>query len=170
MPGRLIRPPRHAPMTRRGNPMNRPIRPGEDFTANRSLVYVTKQGVICHLPRPGFFRPVTCREMGCGNYLTGWRTILSIEAQPGLIREIRNYRGWEYTEEVQPGGLVQFTFPPGQTCYKHLQGTGHLAAIDGKDPVYLHRRKGTKRRVEYDRFWETIKESNHQREQRAKEG
>lgn len=68
------------------------------------------------MPLATHFRPATCQEVFCLAYLNGWKTILPVGSEH--IAVVRSLRGtYSFTEE--PGdGLVTFTFPPGQQCFK----------------------------------------------------
>lgn len=63
------------------------------------------------------FVAATCAEVGCPNYLNGWRTIVPEGSDHAdLVRSLRGR--WHFTEQAQPGGLVEFTFPAGQPCFE----------------------------------------------------
>jgi hypothetical protein len=67
-------------------------------------------------------RVVGCAEYGCANYRNGWRTILPADQAD----RIRVLRGYSFTEEHRDGGLVAFTFPPGQECFTGRAGMHRL--------------------------------------------
>lgn len=60
-------------------------------------------------------RPASCQEAGCAHYLMGWRTIVPADSPQAYY--IRSGSGRKFTEELQPGGLVEFTFEAGQQCF-----------------------------------------------------
>lgn len=63
-------------------------------------------------PRATHYRPATCAEYECPDYLHGWRTI--VPADSPAAEYIRHDRTRRHTEQRQPGGLAEFTFEPGQ--------------------------------------------------------
>lgn len=74
-------------------------------------------------------RPATCEEVDCPQYLGGWQTI--VPDPSGHADLVRSLRGrYRFTEEAQPGGLVAFTFPPGQRCFQ--QSLHRLPAEGGE--------------------------------------
>ena len=79
---------------------------------------------------PDHWREASCEEVGCVNYMAGWKTILPSNdmANITLIRGSR----LEFREEREDG-LVVFVFPPGQECFTG-QGGGHKVAV-GRDPL-----------------------------------
>jgi hypothetical protein len=87
------------------------------------------------VPKATHTRPATCEEVDCPNYLNGWKTILSLSTQAGLIHTVKN-SGRGHTELVD-GDLVTFTFAPGQTCFqvsKHrIQVQQELYVVRGGD-------------------------------------
>ncbi len=63
------------------------------------------------------WRPATCDEVDCPNYLNGWRTIVPANSDHAeLVRSLKNR--YRFTEAPQDGGLVAFTFPAGQFCFE----------------------------------------------------
>jgi hypothetical protein len=75
--------------------------------------------------RGGGSRPASCEEVGCPNYLQGWKTILSRTSQADLIAVVRGLVTKKFFEEVD-GDLVTFTFPAGQECF---QAKGHKIQV-----------------------------------------
>ena len=67
-------------------------------------------------PEKTHWRRATCREVDCPHYLLGWTTTLPLERQD-LMSMIRT-SGLEFTEAKAGDGLIQFTFTPGQTCFR----------------------------------------------------
>ena len=76
------------------------------------------------------WREASCLEVGCVNYLSGWKTILPVGdiANIELIR--RSRLGFR---EEREDGLVVFVFAAGQECFTG-QGGGHWVAV-GRDPI-----------------------------------
>lgn len=69
-------------------------------------------------PLATHFRAATCEEVDCPNWRYGWKTILPSDSD--LIAVLKG-SGRAYTETKAPGGLVEFTFKPGQSCFKASQ-------------------------------------------------
>jgi len=87
------------------------------------------RGMLIHfeLERPpDYWREVSCLEIGCIRYMTGWKTILPV-ADIANIELIRR-SGMGFREEREDG-LVTFTFTPGQECFTG-RGGGHLKAVE----------------------------------------
>ena len=92
-------------------------------------------GLLTHfvLNRPrDHWREVSCLEIGCVNFATGWKTILPADdiANIELIRR----SGMGFREEREDG-LVTFIFTPGQECFTG-QGGGHKKAV-GRQPILM---------------------------------
>ncbi len=83
-----------------------------------------------------FWRRATCRD-GCADYENGWQTV--VPAGGPLERMVRELRGYEFRETRLDGGLIEFTFPAGQRCFKAVQHGDHIVQIE-RDP--LLRRNG----------------------------
>jgi hypothetical protein len=69
------------------------------------------------MPVGSHWRPATCEEVVCFNYLNGWKTVVA-EGSPhaDIARSLRG--SYSFTETAQPGGMVEFLFAPGQKCFK----------------------------------------------------
>lgn len=74
-------------------------------------------------------RPATCAEVGCGNYLNGWQTVVPEGPQADLARSLRSQ--YRFTEARQPGGLVEFVFEAGQECW-----ASHSLPWDGRERFF----------------------------------
>jgi len=90
---------------------------------------MTDRGLLIHfkMNRPrDHWREVSCLEIGCIRYMTGWKTILPADdiANIELIRR----SGMGFREEREDG-LVVFIFTPGQECFTGQAG-GHLKAVE----------------------------------------
>ena len=83
-------------------------------------------------PKETHWREASCREVGCGQYLNGWQTVLPANdiANVGYIRR----SGLGFREGGQ-GQLVRFIFEPGQECFKGRAG-GHRMPVE-RDPLLL---------------------------------
>ena len=95
---------------------------------------MTSRGLLTHfvLDRPrDHWREVSCREIGCVNFATGWKTILSVGDLANIDMVRRS--GLGFREEREDGFLV-FIFSPGQECFTG-QGGGHRVAVE-RDPIF----------------------------------
>lgn len=84
-------------------------------------------------PLATHWRPVTCEEAGCEQYLNGWwshcdETTETGRAQAYFIRKKSGRRFTEYREdpddapaELRGRHLTFFWFPPGQDCFARSQ-------------------------------------------------
>ena len=93
--------------------------------------------VSYELKRPAtaeFWRRATCAEVDCANHLRGWRIAVDMDTPLGQAqaRYLRNESGRAFTQVVSAGGLVEFTFEAGQTCFEQ-----HV--LPARDPIYLVR-------------------------------
>jgi hypothetical protein len=92
-------------------------------------------------PLATHFRPASCEEVDCPDYLQGWVTKLDESTPEGqghaafIRRELRGR--YSFTEDREPAGLTAFTFPPGQACFRQRQ---HRTRIDR--PEHFLRRDG----------------------------
>ena len=106
---------------------------GEPFRIDPAMpvtAYKTYQAV---LPLATHWRAATCEEAGCGYYLAGWQTIVPAGSElEALVRG----SGRRFTEAAQPGGLIEFTFPAGQACFRaaaHRVPTGRPERLFVRD-------------------------------------
>jgi hypothetical protein len=83
-------------------------------------------------------RVVTCEQYDCRNWRNGWRTILPADQAD----RIRGLRGYSFTEEPADGGLVAFTFPPGQTCFIGRAGM-HRLPWEGRERFFQRTDRST---------------------------
>ena len=138
------------------------------FKVNRGVPGVDHRGRRTYTPRPGYWRSATCKDIKCAEYENGWVSTIP-QAQVQMltdIYEMRNKGIWEFTEERVAGLnegeiLIRFTFPPGLTCFRHLNGTGHQVPVE-RDPLFYHRpagRPGQGREMNQDEFITTFNES-----------
>jgi hypothetical protein len=140
----------------------------ETFAADRSVHGVSAGGRVTHTPRPGWWKKATCKDINCPQYENGWITVLPT-SRVDLIQAIKE-SGWHYTEERAGDGLVQFMFPAGQTCYRHINGTGHLVPVE-RDPVFVHRANGHQKvGLDYDQYFSDFNETAYLATKAIKEG
>ena len=83
-------------------------------------------------PKETHWREASCREVGCGQYLNGWQTVLPAN-DIANVEYIRR-SGLGFREEGE-GQLVRFIFEPGQECFKGRAG-GHRMPVE-RDPLLL---------------------------------
>jgi hypothetical protein len=79
-------------------------------------------------PLSTHWRAASCAEVECEHYLNGWRTI--VPADSPQAEYIRRRSGRKFTEERQPGGLTEFTFPAGQPCF---QASAHRLRVEREE-------------------------------------
>jgi hypothetical protein len=80
------------------------VKPGLPVTAMKSYTVA--------MPLATHFRPATCAEYECPDYLHGWVTV--VPADSPAAEYIRHDRSRRWTEARQPGGLAEFAFEAGQ--------------------------------------------------------
>lgn len=84
-------------------------------------------------PLSTHFRPATCAEVECPQYVNGWR--VRVEAlTPDLLHAARN-SGRKYVEQSVAEGETWLVFEAGQACFKASQ---HRTRTD-RPPLYLVR-------------------------------
>lgn len=88
-------------------------------------------------PEPTHFRPATCAEINCPQYLHGWRTLIDERTDLGTFQAdyIRKSSGRGYSEERDEQGRTVFTFEAGQVCFA---AADHRARVD-KPELYVIR-------------------------------
>ena len=76
-----------------------------------------------------------CHEMHCGAWAHGWQTLCDVSTEIGQrrARYIIDHSGRHWTAK-QDGGMVTFTFPPGQQCFAE-----HRVALD-REPLFTLKR------------------------------
>lgn len=89
--------------------------------------YGIKQPLSTH------WRRATCAEINCAAYLNGWTTIVPVAGPQAQY--IRARSGRRFTEVKQDAGMVEFAFPPGQTCFAAAK---HRAPL-GRPPLFIVR-------------------------------
>ena len=82
-------------------------------------------------PKESHWREVSCREVGCAQYIGGWQTVLSVSDTPNI--EYIRRSGMRYKEEYDDRYLIRFIFEPGQECFKGRAG-GHHIPVE-RDPI-----------------------------------
>lgn len=61
------------------------------------------------------FRKGTCAEAECANHLNGW--ITRVPAGSAMEAMVRSSRRHWVSENLMPGGVIEFRFEPGQQCF-----------------------------------------------------
>lgn len=83
-------------------------------------------------PLATHWRPATCEEVDCAHYTGGWATTVMVDsADEAAIRG--SGRHWA-ARELQPGGFVRYTFPPGQPCFA---ASAHKLRVDRAETYLL---------------------------------
>ncbi len=115
---------------------------------------------------------VSCKNYECEQFLNGWKLILpSGSEDAAYIRSIKDKvitvaidgQGRELThrygfnEAPQPGGLVEFTFPAGQPCFRAAKHLWHV-----RPPLWMHDRGSdeTRRMLSAIDFKDLMNEEN----------
>ena len=75
---------------------------------------------VARTPLSSHFRPVTCKEISCPNYVHGWRVVF----EEGAMADLARTSGRRFIEQVEPGGEVGLYFYPEQECF-----TNHVAPL-----------------------------------------
>ncbi len=91
--------------------MNR-IEPALPVTAYRTFAIAA--------PRATHFRPGSCAEAQCPEYLAGWRSVFDEGTELGRRQAhyVRLESGRGYSEARDERGLTVFTFEAGQSCFR----------------------------------------------------
>jgi len=65
------------------------------------------------------WRKATCKEIGCANFINGWRTTIDLNTPLGQTQAkyIRDHSGRKYTVVGQMNNVVTLEFPAGQKCF-----------------------------------------------------
>jgi len=107
--------------------------------------YAIKSPVATHT------RAASCREAGCAAFQRGWVTIVPEGPQADRVRALAatglelpgvGWYRWRFSERPADGapGLVEFTFPGGQLCFRFDQ---HRVSLDRPELFVV--RKGDQR-------------------------
>jgi hypothetical protein len=81
-------------------------------------------------PKQTHTREASCHEVECDGYKHGWKTIVPDTSPQALY--IRTRSGRAFDTALRPGGLVEFTFYPGQTCFRASE---HRISLE-REPFY----------------------------------
>ena len=143
------------------------------FKVNRARKSINSNGKVVYTKAAGFWKAATCKDIRCYRYENGWESFIpATNAQ--MIADIyakRNDRTWTFSEERIEGGIIKFTFPPGLTCFEHLDGTGHTVPVE-RDPRFLYRPGGRPTKpvlMDYDQWFDTFNETSYQANGKLKE-
>lgn len=85
-------------------------------------------------PLATHWRPATCAEIGCADYLHGWRTRVE-GLPPKLLHAVRHESGRKFTEARVAEGETWLVFEAGQECF---QKTKHFLPV-GRPEFYIVR-------------------------------
>jgi hypothetical protein len=80
-------------------------------------------------PPATHWRPASCDEVDCPNYLSGWITVLDEVAQAELVAAVRT-SGRKPAAVRREGGRITFTFEAGTPCFKASQ---HKVRLDRQE-------------------------------------
>lgn len=88
----------------------------------------THQQYSITAPKSTHWRPATCAEVECEQYINGWRTVIDESTDLGQRQAayIRHTSGRHYVEERTSALLTLFTFPAGQNCF----GADHKVRLE----------------------------------------
>jgi hypothetical protein len=108
-------------------PMQRPL-----FRPTPVLPPGAMQTYALTRPKKTHTRIAICKEVDCGNYKYGWKTIIDVGTALGAKQAnyIRLHSGRHFQFD-QSGTVVTFTFQSGQQCFRE-----HRVRID-REPLYL---------------------------------
>ena len=96
---------------------------------------------VADRPQATHWRKATCKEVNCPQGLQGWLTVVDVSTTLGQAQEvyIRRSSGRRFTEK-QYGTVIEFTFYPGQDCFREhrvpldrgpiLTRGGHIQEFD----------------------------------------
>lgn len=117
--------------------MNRAVKPSEHYRAVRPL-------------NDQFWRRESCREHNCPHYLKGWITSIdpSPPHGPERIYYIEHDSHREYGKQVLESGVVEYTFPPGQACFRQHQ---HLTPLE-RSPLFVKERDDQRQMLDGDEY------------------
>ena len=114
---------------------------------------------------------VSCKDYECEQFQAGFKLILPIGGEDELwVRRLKDkrvqvaldqtgkplmHRYW-FTETVQPDGLVEFVFPPGQPCFQASRHRWHI-----RPPFFAHERNETRRNLRFGDFTDLMNNESY---------
>lgn len=84
-------------------------------------------------PAATHFRRASCPEVGCSNYLNGWR--VRVESLPPDLLHAAKTSGRRFVEQSVAEGETWLVFEAGQPCFRASQ---HRTSV-GRPPLYAVR-------------------------------
>jgi hypothetical protein len=102
-----------------------------------------------HSPLATHWRPASCEEVGCIDFLKGWRTRVEGLA-PEVLHAVRHQSGRKFTELPVVEGETWLVFEAGQPCWRaslHRLPTGRPELYVVRDGDRRGNPRGTKDRV-----------------------
>lgn len=95
-------------------------------------------------PKSTHFRPASCKEVNCPNYLFGWKTVIDASTDLGQKQAhyIEKMSGRGFKKETDAAGIITYTFEAGQQCFKP-----HQVRKENSQELYLVK-DGTARRAD----------------------
>lgn len=113
------------------------------------------------LPLATHWERVSCEDVDCPRYINGFQVIV-----PGggplaawIRTNLRASHNWR--EELQDGGLMAFSFPPGQQCFKGLAGEHKFPT--GRPAILTQQRVNHEPRVLRPDDWVDSYQESHDR-------
>ena len=104
------------------------------FRLEPAMPAAAYKSYIVAAPASTHFVAASCAEVACPAWLNGWQTIVGgVSEQADLVRSLRGR--YHFNEAPQDGGLVAFTFPPGQPCF---EASTHRRRLE-REPRYVIR-------------------------------
>ena len=122
---------------------------------------------LVYTPMKGWWKPATCEEVDCLDYLRGWSLPLDFSPaqKPEDLLEAQGAHHWiensgrKYTNRWD-GSTCIYQFEPGQTCYRK-----HQIPVE-RDPVFLHVTGPDRfKQMDYDEFFDAHNESAYRSNQ-----
>lgn len=99
----------------------------EPFRIPPALPAAAMKSYTISMPASTHWRPATCEEAGCTQFLNGWQTSVDESTDLGQKQAhyIRHDRTRRHTEGHHGLGMTVFTFEAGQACFgAHRVRTG----------------------------------------------
>lgn len=89
-------------------------------------------------PKSTHFRPATCAEVDCPQYLHGWQSAIDEHTDMGKFQAdyVRKSSGRGFTEAKREDGVTVFTFHAGQVCFAASE---HQLRLQEKTELYVIR-------------------------------
>lgn len=108
------------------------MQPREPFRVPPTVPVHAMKTYAIDAPLSTHWRPATCVEVDCPNYLNGWVTTVETDTELGAAQShyIRNDSGRFYIAEQIDMARMRFTFAAGQRCFKSSE---HRVRLDRQE-------------------------------------